>query len=414
MTEIQKLEVRKSTLRTDINALLFQEGMLTDDQNETVTQKRAELEDVENRWRVAVETAPDPTEREKETQNRDLSADQLEFARLEDGVNLSGFLFGRPTGESLEYRSECELGDGIPWVGFLDHAERVQLRADAYSEAPSTGTAVNVQAIIDRVTAQLSARRLGVHFPVVQRGTTAFQFVSSGVTPKSVAKGAEVDATAWTLTPKTADPKRLQVRIGWRREDAAKVSQFEDALRREARAALQEAVDQMCINSFGSSNDKINGLIPSLTAGTDLSDISVGTVLTAMASVIDGKYASDLKMVKIALGPNTYRSLVGTVTSIGLPQLASDLSGVISDVGSSVFTSAYIPAPASSKQETVTWCGREDHMAAASPVWEDGVSSILDQYSGAKKGEIYVDLVLLTNFVMIDTGAYSLRKVTLP
>ena len=150
MTEIQKLEVRKSTLRTDINTLLIhRKGCLTDDQNETVTQKRAELEDVENRWRVAVETAPDPKEREKETQNRDLSADQLEFARLEDGVNLSGFLFGRPTGESLEYRQETGGGDSIPWVGLLDHAERVQIRADAYSEAPATGTAVNVQSIID-------------------------------------------------------------------------------------------------------------------------------------------------------------------------------------------------------------------------------------------------------------------------
>ena len=414
MTQIQQLEVRKSTLRTEINTLLFAEGTLTEDQTTTLTQKRAELEDVESRWRIAVETAPDPKEQEKETQNRDLSADQLEFARLEDGVNLSGFLFGRPTGESLEYRQETGGGDSIPWVGLLDHAERVQIRADAYSEAPATGTAVNVQSIIDRVTARLSARRMGCQFPMVPRGTAAWQHVSSGVTPASAAKGATVDASAWTLTPKTATPKRVQVRVGWRREDAAMVAMFEDALRREARAALEESLDQMSLNTFGTGNDVINGLLPSLTAGADLSDISVGTVLQGMASVIDGKYASDLKMVKIALGVQSYRVLVGTLTSIGLPQLAADLSGLISDVGSSIFTSAHIPDPASNKQDSLTWCGKADHTAAVSPVWEDGLTSILDTYTGSAKGEVYVDLILLTNFKLIDAKAYSRRKLSLP
>ena len=167
MTEIQKLEVRKSTLRTDINSLLFQEEVLSEEQNETLTQKRAELEDVENRWRIAVETAPDPKEREKETQNRDLSADQLEFARLEDGVNLSGFLFGRPTGESLEYRSECEparrrfygLGSWIMRSG--SNCGLMPTAKPRPPEPPSMS-----RAIIDRVTAQLSATTHGhVSFP---------------------------------------------------------------------------------------------------------------------------------------------------------------------------------------------------------------------------------------------------------
>ena len=413
MTEIQKLEVRKSELRTEINTLLFQEGTLTDDQNETLTQKRAELEDVENRWRVAVETDPDPEERERETQDRDLSAEQLEFARLEDGVKLAGFLLGNPDGESLEYRQETGVGSAIPWVGLLDGPERIQLRADAYSEAPASGTAVNVQAIIDRVTAQLHARRLGVQFPMVPRGTASWQHVSAGVTPASAAKGAAVNATAWTLTPKTATPKRVQVRVGWRREDAAMVAMFEEALRREARNALQEAIDQMAINSYGTGTDLINGLIPNLTAGTDLTDTTVGTLLQAMGSVIDGKYASDLKMVRIALGPETYRQLISVLTQIGLPQLAADLSSLISDVGSSVFTSAHVPDAVSMVQDSVTWCGRMDHTAAVSPVWEDGLTSIMDEYTGAAKGEIYSDLLVLTNFVLIDAEAYSRRKFTL-
>ena len=164
--------------------------------SESLTQKRTELEDVENRYRVAVETAPDPQEREKEAQDADLSADQLEFARLEDGVKLAGFLLGNPSGESLEYRQETGIGSAIPWVGLLDGPERIQLRVDAYSEAPASGTAVNVQAIIDRITAQLHARRLGVQFPMVPRGTASWQHVTAGVTPKSAAKGAAVDATA--------------------------------------------------------------------------------------------------------------------------------------------------------------------------------------------------------------------------
>ena len=138
---------------------------MTDEQNEELTQKRAELDDVEKRWRIAVETHPDPEERERETSGDSLSSEQTEFAKLEDGVSLAGFLLGRPSGESVEYRQETGLSDSIPWVGFLDGPERIQLRVDAYSEAPASGTAVNVQAIIDRVTAGLHARRLGIQFP---------------------------------------------------------------------------------------------------------------------------------------------------------------------------------------------------------------------------------------------------------
>ena len=413
MTKIQRLQVRISQLRTDLNALYDVEGTLTEDQNEELTQKRAELLDLDNRYRVALETAPDPQEREKEAQDADLSADQLEFARLEDGVRLAGFLLGNPSGESLEYRQETGIGSAIPWVGLLDGPERIQLRVDAYSEAPASGTAVNVQAIIDRITAQLHARRLGVQFPMVPRGTASWQHVTAGVTPKSAAKGAAVDATKWTLTPKTATPKRVQVRVGWRREDAALVVRFEDALRREARNALQESIDQMSINSFGTGTDQINGLIPSLTTGDDLTDVSVGTLLQAMATVIDGKYASDLKMVRIGLGPQTYRELVAVLTQIGLPQLAADLSSLISDVGASVFTSAHVPVASASLQDSLTWCGRMDHTAAVSPVWEDGLTSIMDEYTGAAKGEIYSDLLVLTNFKLIDAKAYSRRQFTL-
>ena len=409
MTKIEKLQVRASELRSEINGLLFQDDALTDEQNTELTEKRAALEDVEKRWRIAVETHPDPTEREKETSGDTLTSDQTEFANLEDGVKLAGFLLGAPSGASLEYRQETGLGDSVPWVGLLDGPERVQLRIDAYSVAPATGTAVNVQAIIDRVTAGLHARRLGVTFPVVARGTAAWQHVTGGVTPESASKGAEIDASAWTLTPKTADPKRVQVRVAWRREDAAMVSMFEDALRREARAALEEALDKMALDSFGTGADIINGLRPSLTAGTSLGGISVGTLLAGMASVIDGRYASDLKMVRIALGPQTYRELVGVLTSIGLPQLAADLSALIADVGASVFTSAHIPAPEAGAQDSLTWAGNTGHTAAVAPVWEDGLTAVLDQYSGARKGEIYSDLLTLTNFVLIDPGAYSRR-----
>ena len=247
---------------------------------------------------------------------------------------------------------------------------------------------------------------------MVARGTAAWARVSAGVTPVSAAKGAVVDASAWTLTPTTANPKRLQVRIAWRREDSAMVEGFEEALRREARAALAEAIDEMVINSFGSGTDLIEGLIPSLTAGADIGAASVGGALAAMSSCVDGKYASDLRLVKLCLGVVAYRELLTTLTQIGLPQLAADLSNVITDVGSSIFTSAHIPAPASNLQESLTWCGRADHVGAASPIWENGLTAVLDQYSGASKGEIYSDLILLTNFKVVDAGAYSLRKIT--
>ena len=143
MTEIQKLEVRSSALREAVNTLLFSEETLTEEQNETLTQKRQELTDVERRWRAAVELAPDPKEVEKRSQGDTLSSEQLEFAALEDAVNLGSFMLGNPTGQSLEYRQEIGLPDSIPLLGFLDGPERLQIRVDAYSAPPSSGTEVN-------------------------------------------------------------------------------------------------------------------------------------------------------------------------------------------------------------------------------------------------------------------------------
>ena len=64
-----------------------------------------------------------------------------------------------------------------------------------------------------------------------------------------------------------------------------------------------------------------------------------------------------------------------------------------------------------SLQDSLTWCGRMDHTAAVSPVWEDGLTSIMDEYTGAAKGEIYSDLLVLTNFKLIDSKAYSRRQI---
>ena len=187
------------------------------------------------------------------------------------------------------------------------------------------------------------------------------------------------------------------------------VAMFEDALRREARRALEEALDKMALDSFGTGTDQINGLRPSLTAGADLSSISVGQVLSSMASVVDGKYASDLKRVRCALGVDTYQILLSVVTSEGVPQLATSLGEIFPDVAAAVFTSAHIPAPASFKQDSLVWAGNAEHTAAVAPVWEEGLTAIQDPYSGALKGEIYSDLLTLTNFVLIDSGAYSRR-----
>ena len=364
MTKIEKLQVRASELRSEINGLLFQDDALTDEQNTELTEKRAALEDVEKRWRIAVETHPDPTEREKETSGDTLTSDQTEFANLEDGVKLAGFLLGAPSGASLEYRQETGLGDSVPWVGLLDGPERVQLRIDAYSVAPATGTAVNVQAIIDRVTAGLHARRLGVTFPVVARGTAAWQHVTGGVTPESASKGAEIDASAWTLTPKTADPKRVQVRVAWRREDAAMVSMFEDALRREARAALEEALDKMALDSFGTGADIINGLRPSLTAGTSLGGISVGTLLAGMASVIDGKW----RWIPSGPGPISSTGLRPSLTagtSLGGISVGTLLAGMASVIETLRVRSEN--GPYRTRATDLPGTGRGAHVHRASP-----------------------------------------------
>ena len=406
MTEIQRLQVRASKLREGLNALLFsEEDSLTEEQNTELTQKRKELTDVERRWRIAVSTAPDPKEREKQTAGDTLSSEQLEFAALEDAVVGGQFLLGKAEGQAAEYRQALGLSERcLPWGSLLNAEEKIQLRADAYSSPPSSGEMVNQSAILQKIMEQGVSSFLYIDSPSVPVGTASYPHVSGAATAAVLDKAAESDAAAVTVAAKELKPKRVLVRVGWSLEDEYSFPGFAEALTMEARRILTEKLDSLPLKGQD-ADPTIEGLSRTLDAPTAPVNASTYTDL-AQLFVPSPPWSYDFSGPRLVTHRDLVHYLVGVVSSHG--ELLWDPSDQSDPrLGSRIRVSNFIDAPDDTTKvgELLRVAGPAARGRCVMPVWAN--LEILDDLTRAKTGQRLRTLISLANVGIIDSTPWS-------
>ena len=361
----------------------------------------------EKRLEVVAAAAAELDENERRTATE--TAEGREISQLQQRDSLMDFVEeteGRVIqGASAEYRSAM-LGEGH--LGYVPlEMFGLEYRVDAVSNI-ATAIQENQRPIEPRVFARPAIEYLGVSSPSVPVGTQTFPKLSGGTTADVRSDGVELDGTAATIAQESVNPVRLTASYAFGVETLSRIAGFEEALRNDVRAVLNDKRDFLALNgqaAVADTSPAVEGIINQLTDPTNPTTV-VGwaDVLAAYDESVDGKYASDAEQVRLLVNAAAYRKIMGL--GIGNNQNGGLLRNRLP--ASRFRVSANMPASTNSPANIATYLA---YAAGAPgrgfvmPTWA-GVQLISDPYTLAKKGQRLLTAIMMTGFLMVDIGGY--------
>ena len=410
MTNSQKIQLRQSEVRQRLNELSGLEGDdFTADHRAETDKLAGEYRDLETRFRAATiaesESVP-PIDREgsEGAEVRELVRRSSLGAYISEAVNQSPLSGSSPESElRKELLGESAQPGTLPWAVLAPEA--LELRTDAET---SIGSGVALPSrqnqILGRVFSASALDFLRVRTTSVPTGTAAWPVLSSGTTAVQASAGAAVDAVAATFVATAIEPVRLSARYLFRIEDLSKLQGMEESLRVDLRGAVADAMDAQVIAGNGTAPN-VNGLTNALTAPADPSNVFTWVdAVRAVASQVDGKFASTPAQVRTLVDPQLYSSLA---VSLHATASVSAAARYIESISGGIRVSANLPALASNIGTALI--SKTALPGSVAPVWE-GLSLIRDPYTGAASGQVSLTAIALWNFRVIRSAAYSLAK----
>ena len=403
MLKSQTISLRMSELREQINAQA---------EDAEVEEREALLNeylDSEKRYRTELGVEALADEKPEHPQRRELRA----------SVSVTDYLCEAITGHAVngaaaELRAETMKGADepgrMPWEALVPLEDGAELRADTATPTPSPIGATQ-QPILGRVFARSAMMYLGVDLVQVPIGDANYSVLTAGVAPEMKALGAVKDAEAASFSISTLEPTRVTARYLVRLEDLARFSGEEEALRRDLRDALADAMDFQVLQGSGTAPQVAGfvGTAPALTAPSDpgASDaLAFTSTIKAGLSVVDGKYAHNLGESRLLVSPSAYKEAGVAFQTAGTSDVAASDYMIARSGG--FRASANLPATASHISKAVAFATGGQGSAVA-PVW-DGLQLIRDMYSGASTGEVAISAIALWGFKVLRTAPYSYQK----
>ncbi len=305
-----KLQLRLSEIRTELGRLAEAET-LDEAKRAKISELRTELQDVEVRYQAALASETDAN---RQAQSAQPDAEHRERVELRNRASLGRMFLAAMDnshldGPEAEYRAAIGSleRNQIP----LDYWERFrpeEVRNDAASVSPTTGTGVSVQSVQPFVFKPSIASQLRIEMPTVGTGTFSEMVISQPLAGAAVAKGTARNSTAATLTAVTATPRRISARLSLQMEDIASVGtpSFESSLRANLSLALSNAIDNQIVNGDGQAPN-VNGLVNQLTNPADPTAVAeFDDFVEAVADSVDGIWARDLTHVRTLLATKAW------------------------------------------------------------------------------------------------------------
>lgn len=382
MTEATKLQVRSREVRSKLAGLAGVDE-LTDEQRGEITSLTKESIDIDSKL-TAIDVASG------EAEARDVKVTELE-TRCNVGRVFDAVIEHRAVdGAEAELQSELKLQPNqIPLALFA----REEVRA--VTPAPSN-VGQSQQSIIPGVFPQSAAAFLGVRMPTVGVGEAVFPVLTKNADVRTPAENAAATDTTGSFSADVLSPARLQAAFFYSREDAARFSGMDSALRSNLSAALSDGLDRQILQGT-----------EGLFTGTKLANHAKSAATTFDEYVsqfgfsrVDGTYANGLGDLRIVVGSETFADMGATYRTTDAD--ANALEKLMS-LTAGLRVSAHVPAAASSKQNGVIRLGSRDDMTAA--IWE-GVTLIPDEVTLADKGQIKVTAVMLYAIKILRVGGF--------
>ena len=403
MTNKQKIGLRLSEVRSRLNEISGFEGENFTDEIRTEADKlKTEFSDLETRHQAAILAEPDPGEK---TDNNGLDAEARECSKLRARVNLTGYIEAAAEkrsvdGAELEFNQAMKIGA---------HRFPLELLAPDPTEIEHRATtdvdiATKPRRWLDRLFSVSAASRVGVSFESVEPGEKSFPITKTGSTGAQRGRTEAAVVAPWTIGVTELKPTRNAVHGVFAREDDLRNPGLQDALTRDLRLALMDAVDLAVFEGDSGANED-GADITGLQAASDVVEEEItqakkvkGTdVLKAFAALIDGKHATMGSDLHVVLSVGAQRLWMSTLANTGasvdttiaefLRRAGIEMSsrgGIDTDTGNGKF-GAFIGR------------GRGLEGAGVAAVWSDGML-IVDPYSSAKTGEIQLSMNTFWNF----------------
>ena len=293
MKASQKIALEMSTKREKLNALLAVDEM-TDEQRAEMGTLTVRMQELEVEARAAILAEGEPT-----ITHTDVSdGEGRELRSLIDRANV-GSIFEA----ALEHRAtdgaEAELQAHFKLAA--NSVPLAMLETRAVTPAPS-GVGTNQSAIIPGVFPQSCAAFLGIDMPSVPVGEHVFPVLASNATAHTPAENAAAAETTGSFSADVLSPSRIQASFFYSREDRARFSGMNEALRANLSDALADKLDgEILAGSKG------------LLAGTNLPNHNSSAEATYAVyrselgyGRVDGKYAASVGDLRIVMGASTY------------------------------------------------------------------------------------------------------------
>lgn len=426
MTQSQKHALRLSEVRERLNVI---GGLMGDDYTDPIKTEERELQteytELERRYRSAL-IAEGEEESRAAGEFGNGSGEEGERGRLLREVRMGDYLSPAVAGVGLSGRA-AELnaalevsavgpggGVAIPWAVLEQRGpdgKRIEERAFT-TTAANDGPEMQ-RPILQRLFGPGVMDALGVRMDSVPVGRSEWPLITGGVSP---AQAKEPDAAAAAVTAAFSfanlKPKRLTGKYEYTHEEAASVSDIEQALRRDLADAVKSAISNQVINGAAPTNaapQNVQGFISKLGAADDLSAAQAAAAdygrLHSLA--VDGVHAGMETEVMGIIGDETYRHAAGVYIA-GSGESGSEL---LRRRSGGCMASTYIPDTENKKQSAILHAAgpngggmiRGDSVAAMWPTLE----VIRDIYSKASQGVVLTWVTLWDAAVAFRSAAYK-------
>ena len=266
---------------------------------------------------------------------------------------------------------------------------------DAASFGTTPATPGSSPGIAGQVFGDSASAFANVRFEDVPMGTRVYPVMTTGAlgnvgTPAGSAAQAETDAV---LAVTELKPKRVQVQLAYRLEDAATFGGVDAGFRENIRAGLRDKVDDQILNRG------TDGLLTQGTAPTNPGSANTAAqYIAALYAGVDGRYAGNESEVKMLVGSAIYGHMAGLALATGDGRTVTD------KMGARLRVSPNVPAYASNRQQAVVCKGLESQTVAA--IWP-GLEILEDRTSRAAEGEVRLIGVLLHDFAILRADGYT-------
>ena len=376
MTDLQKIQLRLSEVRSRLNAISGIEGdAFTDEIRAESKGLETEYGDLETRQRAAIIGDGDLEARAR-SQFAGGDGEAAEIRQLRDRSPLHGYIqaavekrgivgsFGE-LNDSLKV-SKIGSGGGVVIPFSVIHAGMIAGRPRgndgaeqrAFTTTGAGGVGTMQRPILQELFGPGIADMLGVRFDSVPTGMSSWPLLTGGVAAAQAEETvAAADAVAATFTTAELKPKRLTAEMELSHELIASVIGVESEFRTNLMDALRSQMQNLLLNGpapSGAAPQNVEGFLTKLAAADDAAVADAARYGRLHSEAVDGIHAGTEMEVMGVIGTASY------VHAAGVYIAGSGKSGsqLLAERSGGCMASSYIPAQSGDHQQANPARGR--------------------------------------------------------